>query len=149
MKLADLTQQMHPEMTVFPGDAQPAFTPTCSFDAGENCRSTLIAFTTHTGTHVDAFSHILYDGATMDQIPVERFCGSAAVIDYSHLGEDGVIGVEAVAGNPHAEQAEILLFRTGWDRFYNTEQYPRWYRQELDLLTKAKIPPNPAAAPAE
>ena len=24
-----------------------------------------------------------------------------------------------------------------------------WYRQELDLLTKAKIPPKPAAAPAE
>ena len=34
----------------------------------------------HTGTHVDAFSHMHKDGETLEEIPLERFFGKARLV---------------------------------------------------------------------
>ncbi|WP_317855209.1 cyclase family protein [Chakrabartyella piscis] len=122
MAFQDLSQQMNPNMLVWPGDPQPEFKVSCTFEEG-NCRSTLVSFTTHTGTHVDAFSHIVPEGAPMDQIPLDHFFGTATIIDCTGLAPNAEINIDLVENHPEIKNASILLFRTGWDKYFNTDAY--------------------------
>ena len=47
----------------------------------DNVRESTITINSHTGTHVDAPSHFLKDGKTIDQIALERLIGQAVVLD--------------------------------------------------------------------
>lgn len=48
---------------------------------------TRVTLTTHTGTHVDALRHFIHDGATLDDIPLDRWVGPCYVADFT-----GVVG---------------------------------------------------------
>lgn len=50
-------------------------------DTGVN--DSTFSMNVHTGTHMDAPSHFLKNGVTIDHIPVTRFFGSALVVDYN------------------------------------------------------------------
>ncbi len=62
----------------------------------------------HVGTHVDAPSHVIPDGAPVGQLPLEAFIGPARVVDIPGRGE---VGPDALPrgslGSPR------VLFRTG------------------------------------
>ena len=49
-----------------------------------------LSVTTHTGTHVDPPSHFVVGGASVDQLPLERFYGEAYVAELPAM--DGLIG---------------------------------------------------------
>lgn len=76
----------------------------------------------HVGTHIDAPRHIVPGGASIDQIPPERFMGHATV---SAIGKGAgeVIEIEDVLeGGPEPETGDALLIFTGWgDKFYARE----------------------------
>lgn len=63
----------------------------------------------HTGTHVDAPSHFVPGGATVDQIPLEHVVGPVRVLDLRGVVEEITAEDLAAAG---AEGAVRLLFRT-------------------------------------
>ncbi|HXW85861.1 MAG TPA: cyclase family protein, partial [Candidatus Bathyarchaeia archaeon] len=50
-------------------------------------RESAIHLSSHTGTHVDAPSHFLKDGKTIDQISLDRLIGPALVLDMTHVQE--------------------------------------------------------------
>jgi kynurenine formamidase len=53
---------------------------------------------------------------------VEQFVGKALVIDCTDVAEGGIIGMEHI-DKTMADQAEFLIFRTGWDIFWGREKY--------------------------
>ncbi len=48
-------------------------------------RNSWISLGSHTGTHVDAQSHVFIKGEPVDQIPLERFYGMCQVVDLTNV----------------------------------------------------------------
>lgn len=123
MKVYDLTQTIFEDMCVYPGTEQPVLSPANTYEK-DGFRETLLKLYSHTGTHIDAPAHIYPDGVTLDHMPPHAFCGSAAIIDCSDVEKNGRITMQALRANmPLIERAAFLLFRTGWDAYWNTAQY--------------------------
>jgi kynurenine formamidase len=89
-----------------------------------------IEMTNHTGTHVDVPFHHDDAGATVDQVPIERFAGPALFIDLREQVEPsmeiGPAQVEPWLGELRSGDFAILV--TGWgDKRGITEEFlKRW-----------------------
>ena len=79
----------------------------------------------HGGTHLDAPIHFAAAGQSTDKIPLRNLVANAVVIDVSEkaaadrnylLSADDVLLFEEQHGRISA--GEIVLLRTGWDRFW-------------------------------
>lgn len=53
----------------------------------DGVRETNIHLSSHSGTHIDAPSHFLRDGKTIDQLSLDRFVGSCKVLDLTSAVE--------------------------------------------------------------
>lgn len=82
MKVYDITRALSEDTVLYPGDLRPRFR---EIDNGQY-RVTEMVMGTHTGTHIDAPSHYLKGGRTVDEIPLERLAGPARVLDCSDAG---------------------------------------------------------------
>ena len=69
-KVIDLTQLLNEKMLVYPDTAPPTFDVTNTVNQ-YGYREHQISMLSHTGTHVDAPCHILQDGRSLDQFPVD------------------------------------------------------------------------------
>ena len=121
MKIIDLTQTITETMPVYPGTEPPKLTVANTIEK-DGFRETLLSFYSHTGTHMDAPFHIYADRTSLDALPAEQFVGKALVIDCRDVGEGGVIGMEYI-DKSLADQADFLLFHTGWDMNWGQEKY--------------------------
>lgn len=121
MKIIDLTHCMSADMPVYPGTEGPKFTPTNSYEK-DGFKETLLTMYSHTGTHMDPPAHLYAEGKTLDQFDASHFVGKALVIDCTSLKEGDRIGMELI-DEKEASKAEYLLFNTGWDRYWGTDQY--------------------------
>lgn len=81
------------------------------------------AVPTHVGTHVDAPMHFVEDGETIDELPLERCCGEAVVLDVSgpEPAEITLDDVEGCEGTVTPD--DVVLLHTGWGSKYGTEGY--------------------------
>ena len=121
MKVIDLTQLISEDMPVYPGTEQPKLTVANTYEK-DGFRETLITFYSHTGTHMDAPFHIFGERTSLDALPAEQFVGKALVIDCRDVDEGGEIGMEYI-DSVLADEAEFLLFNTGWDENWGKDQY--------------------------
>lgn len=127
MNVVEFTHKLLPEITVFPGTPRPELDKAALLEQ-HGYRETALRIYSHHGTHMDAPAHILLRGQTLDAIPPGRFIGSALVIDCSDAQPDSVLGLERLAPVRFlADQADFLLLRTGWDRFWGTPAYKEHY----------------------
>lgn len=123
MKIIDLTQTICETMPVYPGTEQPKLTVANTYEK-DGFRETLLSFYSHTGTHMDAPFHLYADRTSLDALPAEQFVGKALVIDCRDVGEGGEIGMEYVEKvRPLADEADFLLFNTGWDANWGKDEY--------------------------
>lgn len=81
-KIIDITVPISPFTPIFPGDPEPSIEKTCTVDEN-GCAVSRLSFGSHTGTHVDAPSHILKDGVPVDRLDIETLMGKAIVLDFS------------------------------------------------------------------
>lgn len=81
-KIIDITVPISPFTPIFPGDPEPSIERTCTVNENGFAVSRL-SFGSHTGTHVDAPSHILEDGLPVDRLDLESLMGKAVVLDFS------------------------------------------------------------------
>jgi kynurenine formamidase len=105
----DLTRRVESGMQVFPGDPEVSLDLDASIPA-DGYRVHSLSCGSHTGTHVDAPSHTEPDGATVDELPVDRFVLDAALVDCSGLEPRSPIGP---ADLPETD-ADALVIHTGW-----------------------------------
>lgn len=92
MPLWDITAPLSPETPVYPGDEPVRFRRTASIDRGDAANVSAFSMSVHAGTHVDAPSHLGFEGDA-DAIPLEVLTGECVVVDLSRAPE----GVEPEA----------------------------------------------------
>lgn len=123
MKVIDLTQMISGDMPVFPG-TEPAKLEVVNTYETDGFRETLFHISSHTGTHMDAPYHLFGERTKLDELPAAQFVGKALVIDCREVPVGGEIGMEYVERvRELADQAEFLLFCTGWDKKWGTAEY--------------------------
>ncbi|HIH74882.1 MAG TPA: cyclase family protein [Methanosarcina sp.] len=81
-RILDITVPISPITPIFPGDPEPSIESVCTLEK-DGCAVSRLTLGSHTGTHVDASSHILKDGPTIDNLNLENLMGWAVVLDFS------------------------------------------------------------------
>ena len=119
MRVIDLTHSIKEDMPVYPGTETPTLTPVSVYEK-DGFRESLLRMTTHTGTHMDAPAHMLKDGATLEDIPVEQFFGRARVMDCRNFGPGSRIEASDL---PPLEDIDFLLLATGWEEKWGSPAY--------------------------
>jgi kynurenine formamidase len=123
IKVIDLTHTISEEMPVYPGTERPKLEVANTYEK-HGFKETLLTMFSHTGTHMDAPSHVFAQRTTLDSFPIEQFIGKGLVIDCSDLQEGQRITMEYIEGvKEKADCAEFILFHTGWDRRWGTNSY--------------------------
>ena len=118
--ILDLTHTISQEMPVYPGTPTPRLFPAARLDQ-HGYRETQISMVSHTGTHMDAPSHMLETGSTLDELPVSQFCGRAVVLDVS---DRDTITVEYLkAQNGLLRSVDFVLFYTGCEKRWPTNDF--------------------------
>lgn len=74
MKIIDISQEIL-SCNVYPGDPCPEAEKVKSMDQGEVYNLSAFSMGAHNGTHIDAPSHFIKDGKTVDEIPCESTVG--------------------------------------------------------------------------
>ena len=101
MKIYDISQEVFSSQ-LYPGDPAPERRTLSSIEQGDVYNLTAFSICAHNGTHVDAPSHFLREGQSIDQIPLNATVGKAFVI-----AQTGAVTAES-AGDilAKAEQAD-------------------------------------------
>jgi kynurenine formamidase len=90
--------------------------------SGWNAR--LLHLYSHAGTHMDSPFHFGVNDTTIDRIPVERFIADAWVVDVPVVADSMEIGIEHLKDiGGRVSAGDGLLFRTGWHRFADADNY--------------------------
>lgn len=76
----DITQELF-SGKVFPGDPAPSYERVLSINNGDKCNLTTLNMCAHNATHMDAPSHFVADGKTIDQVELEKCIGPATVVE--------------------------------------------------------------------
>lgn len=123
MKVIDLTHYISQDMPVYPGTEPPRLAAANTY-VDDGFKETLMTMYSHTGTHMDPPAHLYPDRTTLDRFPVRQFVGKALVIDCTDLGTGDRIRMEKICRvQEQADQAEFLLFHTGWDKYWGIDAY--------------------------
>lgn len=118
----DLSRPVVTGMPVYPGDPEVAIEPALSVEADGVAVSSL-HIGSHAGTHLDAPSHSVVGGRTVDRIPLELLVGRARVLRArlgtgERVGAGEGIGLEHFPPGPPERLPRIVLVETGWDRHF-------------------------------
>ena len=74
----------------------------------------------HVSTHLDAEMHIKSGGADIASIPLSTLVGEGVIVDVSDVVSDwSLIRPEHLTRKVKIQQGDILIYHTGWHRFYN------------------------------
>lgn len=84
MKIIDLSQPLYDGMSVYPGDPQVHIKQVHHLDK-EGWRLRYLQFSSHIGTHADAFAHMDKNGQTIDNIPIDRYIGETRLVTINQI----------------------------------------------------------------
>lgn len=156
MKFVDLSREVISGMPVYPGDPEVAISSALTV-AANGVAVAHIDMGSHTGTHLDAPSHTVAGGRTVDQIPLHLLWARAQVIRaraaVAALSELRVDDFEIPAKLPL-----IVCVETGWDNHFGSSdvaEHPYvsielaellWERGARVLCVDA-LSPDPSAQP--
>ncbi|MBI2133086.1 cyclase family protein [Candidatus Woesearchaeota archaeon] len=124
MKIHDISMEIHEAMPVYPNNPRPSIKQVSKYPKDSTTKSE-ITIGSHTGTHVDARSHVFEDESGADMIPVDSLYGKCRVLDMTGCKEKiGKADLEMHGIKP----GEILLLKTknslrGFENFYNDYVY--------------------------
>ncbi len=82
-RIIDVTLPLSASLPGYPGDPVVELTPVRSLAEGAPYNVSRLVTGTHAGTHVDAPSHFVKGGASVDQLALEILIGKARVVDIS------------------------------------------------------------------
>ena len=125
-KSLDLTMPFSEKTIPVPGHPCPRLEPLTTLER-DGVNNTLMTFSIHTGTHIDAPSHFIEDGATIDEIPIERFRRPGVCLDLREFARSGEpITLEHLEGagfDASEVRGTILMLATGWsDEAWQSER---------------------------
>ncbi len=80
MQIIDFTKTIYHGMEVYPGDPDIKVEKVHQYDT-HTWELRKLSLGSHTGTHVDAFSHMDKEGKNLDEIPLSHFIGPAERVE--------------------------------------------------------------------
>ncbi len=110
MRIFDITIPLCAQTPVWQGDKKVSIQRTTTIAPGEEYNVSEVEMGVHAGTHIDAPFHVLADGRTVDQIPLERLLGKAQVIQIAD--EVACITREILDNSLLESGIQRILFKT-------------------------------------
>jgi arylformamidase len=108
-RLIDISMPVSSGTPAWPGSPGARTRQLKSLAEGDEANASLVEMDVHTGTHLDAPSHMLRDGQTIEQYDLEVGMGAATVAD---TGAADAIDAEALASLGLPDDCRRLLLRT-------------------------------------
>lgn len=135
--ILDLTVPLNEATPVYPGDPKPEIKPAGVLER-DGYQDHAITLGTHIGTHIDAPAHMVEDGKTLDQMPIEQFVGRGVCVKV----ENKVFDIETIRA-AGIQEGDIVLFHTGFDKSYHDpayfEDYPQIPEDVANYLVEQKV----------
>ncbi|MBF0100625.1 MAG: cyclase family protein [Desulfobacterales bacterium] len=123
MNIIDLSYPINNEMSSYPGDPPIQLNQVKDIDPNAS-RVTHVSFGTHSGTHVDAPSHMIKQGKHLNEFELSHFMGRTIKF---HINQWGHYPIK----NEHYDG---ILIETGWGNcFHNPHQYFSKNRPSIPL----------------
>jgi kynurenine formamidase len=122
VRIVDLSQHYDDEMPIFPGLPQPSFRPIARVEEDGYAMSEYHLLN-HIGTHVDAPSHQIAGGDSLDDIGLERLVTEAVTLDVSARAPGPVTVGEL---QPHLDKiraGDIVFLYSNNGRRWGSEAY--------------------------
>lgn len=132
MKIIDLSVPLNEKTPVYPGDPTTKIEPAGVLE-NDGYEDHYVCIGTHVGTHVDAPSHMLAEGITLDKIPLERFSGRGV---YVKAGKN--LTIDTVR-KLNIQEDDIVLFHTGMSDLYHEADYYKDYPAMSEELAQYLI----------
>ncbi len=110
MKIYDISQEVF-GCQVYPDDPKPIKKVLKSIEQGDIYNLTEFSMCTHNGTHIDAPSHFIKDGKTVEELSLEALVGMAYVAEHSGvITENDAVEIikKAKAQNPEAAKRILV-----------------------------------------
>ncbi|MFC1716101.1 cyclase family protein [Candidatus Poribacteria bacterium] len=88
-----------------------------------------VAFLDHVGTHVEVPYHVVEQGDDLSEVPLERFCGDAIILNLTAVEPGSDIALSTI--QKAAEEAgglkegDIVFCRFDFDRYYDQPDHPK------------------------
>lgn len=117
MSYSDLTHEINENTPVYPGDPLTSIQQNATLSK-DNYAEHIIGMGTHTGTHIDAPSHMLKNGKALNQFPLEKFTGRGVYIKIER-GKFDLSKIKTIA----IKKNDIVFFHTGMSNSYKNPEY--------------------------
>ena len=115
MKIVDLSVAVNENTPAYPGDPKIKIEKIGTFEE-DTYNDHLVSFGIHSsGTHIDAPFHMVAEGKSLEQIHISQFVGRGRLIKV-----EGKFDMQTVR-NAGIEEEDIVLFHTGFSRFYGQD----------------------------
>ncbi|CAN5601321.1 cyclase family protein [soil metagenome] len=84
---------------------------------------TQLSVATHIGTHIDAPSHLIEGGQTIEDVPLETLVGPAVAVAIDKRPGEEISAGDLENTVVESSPGDALLIRTGWGRKFGDEDY--------------------------
>lgn len=150
MNVVDLTHPISKDLPVyFPWHPATALEPTANYEQ-HRCVVTRVSVGTHSGTHIDAPSHVLRGGSTMDQYDPRLWYTRTLVLDFTPREARKPITADEVRAKLKEPGLGVLI-KTGWDVHFGSKDYYTTYpplsNEAAEVLVEWKVPVIAADTP--
>jgi len=78
----------------------------------------------HIGTHIEGPYHCLREGKKLDELPIDKFFGEAAIIDltWKKTEEREITKEDLMKTGGHVREGDIVLLKTGYDAEFSVDE---------------------------
>ncbi len=143
MRVIDLTHPLSDTLPVyFPWHPKTELTKTANYQE-HRCEVTRLSVGTHTGTHIDAPSHVFKGAPRIDQYNPNLWVKDALVLDFTpREPRKEITRVELEA--KLKQKGFGVVIKTGWDVHFGKEDYYKTYpplsMEGAEFLVEMEVP---------
>jgi kynurenine formamidase len=123
MEIVDLSHLIYDGMPKIPALPDVHVSRFFSLEKGHPLNVTELHLPCHAGTHVDAPVHIVPNGKSIDELPLDNFIGPGAVISVKKNGGDQVTAADLENSGVPVNRGDIVMLHTGWDKKFESADY--------------------------
>lgn len=150
MIVIDLTHPITEDIpTYFPWHPPTRLEPTANYK-DHKCVVTRVTIGTHSGTHIDAPSHVLEGMPTMDGYDPKLWYVDAQVLDFTPREPRKEISADEIRAKLKRSSIGVIV-KTGWDKHFGRKDYYATYpplsRGAAEVLVEMKVPVIAADTP--
>ncbi len=131
--IVDLTLPLYADVPVKPGDPRVVIDELRDI-ATEGYRLTHLSIGTHTGTHIDAPSHIIKAGDTLNSISFDVLVGPCCLVNVAGEPGSSIVLKDLIIHEEAIRSAGRVVLKSGWAKRWGT---PEYYRNSPSITMEA------------